>query len=216
MTQAGLPLVFAVRREHDLLITLSDGRDGKTTSCVIETTFEPPRKAVEAFEALATGRLPPKHLPREEWRHAYDFIDEDGNLLENHAVPLYLMPQSFQEFARRLWLEMTSAARDAVGVLRWRTRTLGPRQPISSLGITWTIDTTTWRPMPFEGTIIVHDLARLYLTDSTVGEVQSLLDAGELEPLAHALFREAWGQRHDNPRSSLLIGMAAVEIGIKN
>ncbi len=35
------------------------------------------------------------------------------------------------------------------------------------------------------------------------------------EPLGHELFREAWGQRKENPRSALVIGIAAAEIGIK-
>jgi hypothetical protein len=33
--------------------------------------------------------------------------------------------------------------------------------------------------------------------------------------LAHALFQEAWSQRKDNPKSSLVIGVAAAETGMK-
>jgi hypothetical protein len=35
------------------------------------------------------------------------------------------------------------------------------------------------------------------------------------EPIGHALFREAWHQRSQNPRSALVIGIAAAEVGFK-
>ena len=46
-------------------------------------------------------------------------------------------------------------------------------------------------------------------------EVVKLVSAGIEEPLGHQLFREAWNLRETNPRSSLVIGVAAAEIGLK-
>jgi hypothetical protein len=43
-----------------------------------------------------------------------------------------------------------------------------------------------------------------------------LVSAGEREPLGHQLFHEAWSQRRDLPRSSLLIGVTAAEVGFKS
>jgi len=45
--------------------------------------------------------------------------------------------------------------------------------------------------------------------------VQEMLNAGVEEPLGHALWREAWDQRHMSPRSAMLLGVAALEVGIK-
>ncbi|MFZ0769816.1 MAG: hypothetical protein WCA49_22090 [Candidatus Sulfotelmatobacter sp.] len=46
-------------------------------------------------------------------------------------------------------------------------------------------------------------------------EVVKLVSAGIEEPLGHQLFREAWNERATNPRSSLVIGVAAAEVGLK-
>jgi hypothetical protein len=42
-----------------------------------------------------------------------------------------------------------------------------------------------------------------------------LLQSDSDEPLAHQLFREAWQQRRENPRSALVIGIVAAEAGVK-
>jgi hypothetical protein len=70
--------------------------------------------------------------------------------------------------------------------------------------------------LPRDTYVSIHGTSRLELSECAASELQGLLTRHELEPLAHELFREAWGQRQDNPRSSLLLGMAALEIGVKN
>jgi hypothetical protein len=47
------------------------------------------------------------------------------------------------------------------------------------------------------------------------GQVVELVETGIEEPLGHQLFREAWNQREANPRSALVIGVAAAEVGLK-
>jgi hypothetical protein len=46
-------------------------------------------------------------------------------------------------------------------------------------------------------------------------EVSEILDSGFEPPFARELFREAWSQKEMNPRSALVIGVAALETGIK-
>jgi hypothetical protein len=45
--------------------------------------------------------------------------------------------------------------------------------------------------------------------------VAELVTSSEREPVAHELWREAWNLRHPNLRSSLVIGVAAAEVGLK-
>jgi len=54
------------------------------------------------------------------------------------------------------------------------------------------------------------------LTDAIRDESQRLLDDNLAEPFAHELWREAWGLRLAHPRSALLIGVSALEVGIKH
>lgn len=46
-------------------------------------------------------------------------------------------------------------------------------------------------------------------------EIGELLREGASEPVAHSLFREAWEQRIQNPRSAVVVGVAALEVGVK-
>jgi len=39
---------------------------------------------------------------------------------------------------------------------------------------------------------------------------------GQDEPIYHVLFREAWEQRSSSPGSALVIGMSALEVGVKS
>jgi hypothetical protein len=53
------------------------------------------------------------------------------------------------------------------------------------------------------------------LTDSLQVELQSFINADDAEPLAHRLLHEAWEHRVRSPRSALVIGVAAAEVGFK-
>ena len=46
-------------------------------------------------------------------------------------------------------------------------------------------------------------------------EMESLIKAVNNEPIGHELFLEAWELRKSNPRSALIIGMSAAEVGFK-
>jgi hypothetical protein len=67
--------------------------------------------------------------------------------------------------------------------------------------------------MPAQGMVFGWAVGDLRVTEAVASCVQQLLDANEDEPLAHVLWREAWDQRHSNPRCSLLLGMTALEVG---
>ena len=46
-------------------------------------------------------------------------------------------------------------------------------------------------------------------------EIEKFVREGVTEPLGHELYREAWHQQHENPRSALILGIAAAEVGFK-
>ena len=55
----------------------------------------------------------------------------------------------------------------------------------------------------------------IYAKNVKTDEIMRKVEAGAEEPLARQLFREASGQIGVNPRSALVIGVAAAEIGLK-
>ena len=52
-------------------------------------------------------------------------------------------------------------------------------------------------------------------SSTEIGEIVCKVEDGAKEPLGRQLFREAWSQRLANPRSALVIGVAAAEVGLK-
>jgi hypothetical protein len=55
----------------------------------------------------------------------------------------------------------------------------------------------------------------IYARNIRVDDVRSKVEAGAEEPLGRQLFREAWSLMGTNPRSALVIGVAAAEVGLK-
>lgn len=53
------------------------------------------------------------------------------------------------------------------------------------------------------------------IREGDLASIAELVTSSQREPVAHELWREAWNLRHPNPRSSLVIGVAAAEVGIK-
>jgi hypothetical protein len=100
--------------------------------------------------------------------------------------------------------------------VRWRLADAGPHQPLIGRGDHWSFDGERWYPTPLDVTAKVSAEAIPRISDAVRDDVQAYLDDGIDEPLAHTLWREAWGLRGANPRSALLIGMAALEVGIKH
>jgi hypothetical protein len=127
------------------------------------------------------------------------------------------MPGAFQYFAPKLADELSGAARRAVGLLRWRSAELGAPQPFSSVGFAWDLGDGEWRSMPGRSSFVtILPSALLEIGADAHEDLQRLFAEGEDEPFAYELLREAWGLRNTHPRSSLLIALAGLEVGVKH
>jgi hypothetical protein len=146
----------------------------------------------------------------------HEQIDQEGNIKENYVPHITLMPQSFQSFAEQVSRELSDYSRRTVSVLRWCCDWNGPHDPISSRGLYWSYDGNKWKMMP-GGLKVYMEVGAIggAVSEEICGEIESLVKEGASEPIGHELFREAWEQRHQNSRSSLVIGIAAAEVGFK-
>jgi hypothetical protein len=165
------------------------------------------------FESLANNRLPiGSKTPGKDM----DEFDSNGNIREKHEAPLFLFPDEFQDYVGYAQSNLWKVIRRTVRVLRWRYAVGGPHDPFSSRGSEWSMDGTVWRPLPSRTNVYVWDEGlgvNARRTNAT--EIGDLVDDGFDESIGHELFREAWNQRTSNPRSSLIIVIAAAEAGIK-
>jgi hypothetical protein len=123
-----------------------------------------------------------------------------------------------KEAVSRIYFEMYCHMLRTMRLIRWRTNSQGrPHQIRSGVhdGSRWSLDGVQWKP--------VADCSSFTLTSHVhaawTSEAEKFLEAeisGDLdEPLGHELLREAWTNRRENPRSCIVLAVAAAEVGFK-
>jgi hypothetical protein len=117
-----------------------------------------------------------------------------------------------------LFKQLRDLANSTIAVFRWRSGlpegVNGPfprwREYLSLDAELW-LEISTVRSFHF-----VMGLARPAKASAQIGnQVTELVSSGTEEALGRQLFREAWYQRVAHPRSALVIGVAAAEVGLK-
>jgi len=188
--------------------------------CLLQAKKEPNEKLYFMFENLAEHKIPQfnkiKKQVQEDWKWE-DVIDSEGRFKENHLLPISFMPTELKEYLDNTRNEITNYLDATIAVLRWRLNLEGPYQPILGRDITWSfsLDDQNWQHLPIDilgySSIIEHPT----LTKELFDEVETRVQSGQTEPFYHQLWREAWELKSNNPRSALVIGMAAAEVGFK-
>jgi hypothetical protein len=186
--------------------------------CEATMEEEPAPEVRSAFESLAVGQLPAGSLSPETWPRPLAQLAPSGEIQGPlPGVPMSYMPQEFQRFAARIQRELRDAATRAVGLLRWRAAELGAVQPFTAgADVSWDLGDGHERAFPGRtGVVLGPYYAWLELGADAEQDLQRMVVAGQGEPFAYELLREAWALRDSNPRSSLLIAIAALEVGVK-
>jgi hypothetical protein len=136
---------------------------------------------------------------------------------ETKQTDLRGCPPAVRETSIRAIHRMSEIALKVLGILRWRNGLEGPQNPIRSTHFPyWSMNEVDWWPAPADlvCTLVASKL-NSGLAEEIVSSSQSLLEGGDTEPLGHSLLREAMQNIDSNPRSSLIVGMAAAEVGLK-
>jgi hypothetical protein len=182
--------------------------------CTVVGEQEPSEEIRTMFDSLAQHKLPPGSQKPDKWT---DYIDEEGNVSEKYAIPFELLPETFQSFSRQVQKELSDFMRKSIRVLRWRYALSGHHNPVQSVMLPhkWSLDGENWESLPSETFVEVGHIGRLRVTDEVHREVVTYVEGNITEPLAHELYREAWQQRSDNPRSALILAIVAAEVGFK-
>lgn len=135
--------------------------------------------------------------------------------LENPTEPL---PVGFTEFADDAFDTLAAAIITILQLLRWRIGYRNARNPVRLFhSFMWSTDNVTWKLVP-DSIHAEFDFGIPYyqrVPDEVIASLHDLWRNNIGEPLAHELFQEAWSQRQENPKSSLVIGVAAAETGMK-
>jgi hypothetical protein len=113
--------------------------------------------------------------------------------------------------------DLESFASRALRLIRWRRGSSGHYNPIHRrLAFEWSFDGESWKGVAQDITVeMVCGIPYSQWSDKLSKSVQKALDDGWREPLAHELLREASLKSEENPRSSVVLAVAAAEIGLK-
>jgi hypothetical protein len=124
-------------------------------------------------------------------------------------------PIEAQKAIRSIDHELMDAAGRVTNVVRWRFGVLGEHEPLRGSGLEWQADDGNWRSFRFHEPLRRWSGAEANFGRDVVDELIPLIESKWREPLGHSLLREAWDLRERNPRSALVIGVAAAEVGFK-
>jgi hypothetical protein len=124
-----------------------------------------------------------------------------------------------QEPIGKIFADMGGYLLRAIRLIRWRTNSKGGPNPIKSVlpdGLQWSLDGTDWKRVSGFFSLKITQLDpppewTPEVAEFVMGELSGELD----EPLGHELLREAWILRDVSPRSAIVMGVAAAEIGFK-
>lgn len=197
--------------------------------CHVRLVVQPklPDSLTKFFEELAAGRVPRDLKAINEWEiyeptqdpYAYRGFYEMRRVspgTKGATPPLDSMPPEVQSFFELTQHDSGVRLSDSVNLLRWRTGLRGPHNALRIELASWSVDAKTWTPVPRDHQFHLRFDRDFDLTQSVVEDVSALGSVGATEPFAHQLFREAWQLRTANPRSSVLLAIAAVEVGLKH
>lgn len=214
------PLTFATSDREGPSVTIrpltaeeKEKHKGRFLVCIAITEEEPSSSVYEIFKRLANK----PNADDARLKEQQEFVKAESQVKEPDAPSVSSFPSYFQEFASQVHHKLYESIRRTVRIIRWRWALTGPHNPIAATsGVSFSFDNQSWFVMPrdlyFQGggfEFVFQVSARLH------AEMEGLLKAGENEPLGHELFLEAWELQHRNPRSALIIGVSAAEVGLK-
>jgi hypothetical protein len=137
----------------------------------------------------------------------------DGKWVNFSAVPKDELDKVYEE-ADKFIMPLRASSLRLVRLLRWRAgldfQALSVNRDYLSLdGISW-LSLSVARSQRFD---IVQILPAM--SEEIANDIVEQYEMGGDEPLAHQLFHDAWSLRHTNPRASLVVAVAAAEVGLK-
>jgi hypothetical protein len=123
------------------------------------------------------------------------------------------------EFVHGMVDELQKVMTSTVALLRWRDGLAeGPLDLYHNSRGFYSEEGKVWREVAMLRRIEIRmgiPYGSMTPASELIKEVVDLKNAGQEEPLGHQLFREAWNLRQVRPRSALVIGVAAAEVGFK-
>jgi hypothetical protein len=168
-----------------------------------------PRESSDAVCISTTAAEPPSREIAERLKVGWTLPVVDGKIQEGDPAT---------EFLDMVFGELPARMESTVSLFRWRQGIAeGPPDPCHTMRAHYSEDGEALREVSLvRGVRITWGLTGpgAPRADACNDVVELAAESSE-EPLGRQLFREAWTERKSRPRSSLVIGVAAAEVGFK-
>ncbi|MGJ8648551.1 MAG: hypothetical protein ACSHXJ_16815 [Marinomonas colpomeniae] len=137
------------------------------------------------------------------------------------------LPDDYREFIVTLHKDIDRIASEVFNIIRWRMGIVGGPLVLQS---EWSF--MRWHDEKIEGEVLnsgflnrqiltgghmigLPEMQKIDMGKKCEASIESLIQLQSNQPLYHDLFREAWQSQLNNPRSALVMGIAAAETGFK-
>ncbi len=182
-----------------------------TISCSPPAGHEPSRLNL-VFCSCATTRELSQDKYGEYLRNAFE-PPFNGSRVNFSAVPKDDVNRVYEEVDKFITPLRASSLR-LVRLIRWRAGLDFQALPIHQDYLS--LDGNSWLSLSAarSATLVLFQIFPA-MSEETTKEIIDQYEMSGDEPLAHQLFNDAWNLRYTNPRASLVVAVAAAEVGLK-
>jgi hypothetical protein len=204
-----------------------EGHGSDTQMLTSVQAIDAPAAILELLERLATEERE-EAAHRREWEQSQPERARSRSLSTTGIREMRLSttemrellgePAELVDFFHPFAAELRRVSSRLVQLVRWRLNRMRPAYPLSRERVEWSLDGTVWHGVPRRPTSPTPfgEWEELSLSDDGVAFVQDLLANESInEPLSRQLLLEAVELQDSNPRASLVLAVAAAEVGIK-
>lgn len=194
----------------------------KGSSCNAKGSYNPSDKIKKIFDSLQENKFPGDEniseliQKNEENALPLGILKEYEELYQKvENIPLSYFPEPFQSYVRQVHTELYNYIMRTIDVFRWRYSKYGKHNPLLNGAMAWSYDGTSWKIVPQNIQMNFSGFAEPPIPQDASQEVSKIVKEGFTEPVGHELYREARFLSSNNPRSSVVVAIAAIEVGIK-
>jgi len=183
-------------------------------SVVCEATAEiKPSKAAQPLIDAVWQQKVPEGFNFEKWPEARRKAYEESGVTEGE-LPLSALPNSLQKLIEKAYSTIFTGIDRVIGAMCWRTGQAVPTYDYQLGRMEWSLGGQEWRHSPVD---VVAWMGRPpFVSGLARPDINEILLSPYAPPFARELLREAWSEENKNPRSALVIGIAALETGVKD
>jgi hypothetical protein len=193
-----------------------------STDAILESAMDttPPRDVLTYFQSVAEGRFPEGIPESPELQQFFGPINPGDPLPPDREVSDLWMPKGVAAFVDDLHARLVDYARRVGDLFRWTTGAYhvdGSLYTAAGSLSMWSLNGSAARPiLPSTMLLTITRMAPPVVpTDAGTQVVQHFGQLGRSAPIADEIIRESWAVRQSNPRSAVVLAMAATEAGFR-